>query len=399
MSGTSFDAIDVVVADLRYLPPVEEGLVECSLVGHLRWPYPDTLRRGIASALRPAAPAVSDGGAADWCRLDNEIGRAFAAAAAEARSVLGKGSADLVVLSGQTLYHWVEDGEVRGTLQAGQPAWVAEATGLPVVSDLRARDVACGGQGAPLVSLFDCLLLGPADRPRGALNLGGMANITVVAPGEEPLAYDLGPGNALIDAVASYGSAGRLAMDRDGAIASRGRVDEDLLHALLDDPFLSAPPPKSTGKEKFHLDYVLEALGRSGLSGERQPPLEDLAATVTMMAAQLVGQACRRHHLAELVVSGGGTRNRALMAGIRRLSGPTRLRLADDLGIPSQAKEACAFGLLGFLTLHGVAGTVPSCTGARAAAVLGSITPGRGRLQLPAGTYPPPRRVLIGAAP
>jgi anhydro-N-acetylmuramic acid kinase len=397
MSGTSFDAIDVVAADFRYRPPVQEGVVECSPLGHLSWGYPESLRRDIAAALAPVthAPPGAAAGVEGWCRLDNEIGKSFASAAAEANTVLCEGSADLVVLSGQTLYHWVEDGLVRGTLQAGQPAWTAEATGLTVVSDLRARDVACGGQGAPLVSLFDSLLLGPADRPQGALNLGGIANITVVAPGGQPVAYDLGPANALIDSVARHSSAGRLAMDRDGAMARRGRVDEVLLRALLDDPFFSAPAPKSTGKEKFHLGYVMKALERAGLGGDRLPGPEDLAATVTTMVAQLVGDACHRHALAELVLSGGGTSNPTLMDEIARFTRGTRLRLADELGIPSPAKEACAFGLLGFLTLHGVGGTIPSCTGARAAAVLGSITPGAAGLKLPAGTYPYPQRLVV----
>ena len=162
---------------------------------------------------------------------------------------------------GQTVFHWVEgDGRVAGTLQIGRPAWIAETTGLPVIADLRSADVAAGGQGAPLVSLFDVLLLGGADSPRAALNLGGIANLTVVAPNVAPLAYDAGPANALIDAAVVAMTGGAETYDRNGAGAARGKVDDALLALLLDDFFLAQPPPKTTGKERYHHGFTEDAL-------------------------------------------------------------------------------------------------------------------------------------------
>ncbi len=181
---------------------------------------------------------------------------------------------------GQTMFHWVMDGRVGGTLQIGNPAWIAEAAGAPVLSDLRSADVAAGGQGAPLVGLFDVLLLGghpapppgPGHPPRAALNLGGIANLTVVAPGVPPVAFDAGPANALLDAAVERLTGGSERHDHHGRRAARGRVDEALLAALLDDPYYDQPPPKTTGKERFHLAYLDAALARlAAPPGGRRP--------------------------------------------------------------------------------------------------------------------------------
>jgi len=190
MSGTSFDAIEVAAADLT----AEDTDLTLRPLGSLSVPYAPGLTTAIADALPPATTTVGE-----MCALDTRIGQAFAEAAARGVDELGGGRADLVVSHGQTVFHWVEDGRVLGTLQIGQPAWIAERTGLPVVADLRTRDVAAGGQGAPLVSLFDTLLRS-GDVPRAALFLGGIAYVSVVAEGREPVAFDTGPANALLDA-------------------------------------------------------------------------------------------------------------------------------------------------------------------------------------------------------
>ena len=380
LSGTSHDAIEAAAAVLS----LDGDTLRLRPLGALSQPFEPDLRRGIAAVLPPAAVT-----AGDLCRLDNRLGQAFAETAARAARDLCGGEADLVVSHGQTVHHWVERGRVLGTLQLGEPAWIAERTGLPVVSGLRSRDVAAGGQGAPLVSYVDVLLLPPGPATRAALNLGGIANLTVVPPGGPPLAYDAGPANALIDAAVSLVTGGAEAMDTGGKRAGRGAVDRPLLDRLLADGYYGLPAPKSTGKERFNAAHLRAALG--------EPPAvwdDDLVATVTAHAAEVVAAECRRHRVAELFVSGGGSRNPALMAMLGRRAPHTAIRPCDVLGIPEAAKEAYAFAVLGFLTVHGVAATIPSCTGAAHASLLGSITPGARPLRLPPPGRPPARLVI-----
>jgi anhydro-N-acetylmuramic acid kinase len=384
LSGTSHDAIEAAAADLELSG---EELVLRPL-GSASTPFEPELRQAIAAALPPGRP-----GAGDLCMLDARLGQAFGEAAAAANRGLCAAAAELVVSHGQTVFHWVADGRVLGTLQLGEPAWIAERTGLPVVSDLRSRDVAAGGQGAPLVSLVDCLLLPPGPAPRAALNLGGIANLTVVPPASStspPVAFDAGPANALIDAAVSLVTDGAETFDAGGRRAGRGRVSGDLLARLLADPYYRLPPPKSTGKERFNATQLLGVLG--------DPPVvwgDDLVATVTAHAAEVVAAECRRHRLAELYVSGGGTRNPVLMRALAERTPGLAIRPSDELGIPEAAKEAYAFAVLGFLTFHGVAATIPSCTGAAHPSILGSITPGAGPLQMPAPAGVAPVRIKV----
>ncbi|AKA07831.1 anhydro-N-acetylmuramic acid kinase [Streptomyces noursei ZPM] len=381
MSGTSHDAIEAAAADLT----LHGDTLHLRPLGHLSVPYPEDLRNLIAATLPPATTT-----ARDVCALDTGIGHAFADAAERARHELCADAADLVASHGQTLYHWVADGTVRGTLQLGQPAWIAERTGLPVVSDLRSRDVAAGGQGAPLVSMTDALLLRALPGTPAALNLGGIANITVVAPDAAPLAFDTGPANALLDAAVHHFTGGAAHYDRDGHRAAAGRTDPDLLRRLLADPYYRRPAPKTTGKEHFHLPYLRRTLHTT-------PGLDtaDVLATLTRLTAVTVGDACRAHRVTELIVSGGGTRNPTLMRMLAEELPDVPLRPSDALGLPAMAKEALAFAVLGFLTFHGLPGTVPAGTGARRATLLGSITPGRTPLRLPAPAPRPPRVLRI----
>ncbi|MCX5115722.1 anhydro-N-acetylmuramic acid kinase [Micromonospora sp. NBC_00362] len=385
MSGTSYDGIEAAAAELE----MSGDTLRMRPLGRLSHPYSDELRTQIAAALPPGATTTEA-----ICVLDTGIGQAFAEAGVRALADLCDGSADLVVSHGQTMHHWVEDGTVRGTLQLGQPAWIAEATGLPVVADLRSRDVAAGGQGAPLVALFDALLLGGLPGVPAALNLGGIANITVVTPDADPLAFDTGPANALLDAAARHFSGGTEEYDQDGRGAAAGQVNPDLLRRLLDEPYYRLPGPKSTGKELFHLPYLLAALADAPT-----PDPRDVLATLTRLTAVTVAGACRDHGVTRLVVSGGGAHNPTLMRMIADELPGVELSSSDDLGIASDAKEALAFALLGYLTVHGLPGTLPSGTGARHASVLGSITPGRQPLRLPAPASTPPRRLLIAESP
>ncbi|MET9086475.1 anhydro-N-acetylmuramic acid kinase [Streptomyces sp. NPDC004237] len=373
MSGTSYDAVDAAAAELRLL----DGTLLLKPLGMVSTPYDDELRESLAGALPPAAVPL-----ARVCLLDTRIGQAFAAAATRADRELCGGRAELVASHGQTVYHWAEGGRVHGTLQLGQPAWIAEATGLPVVADFRPRDVAAGGQGAPLVSLFDLLWLRGRPGTPVALNIGGIANLT--AP--DGTAFDTGPGCALTDAAARGFTGGRLAYDADGALAARGRPDEPLLERLLAEPYYALPAPKTTGKERFHADYwrAVEELSA-----------EDALATLTLLTARTVANAVRGLGATEVVASGGGTRNPTLMTMLRAELPGTPVRASDELGLPATAKEAYAFALLGFLTAHGLPGTAPTATGARHPSVLGSLTPGRDGLRLPPQAPAAPVRLRI----
>jgi anhydro-N-acetylmuramic acid kinase len=355
MSGTSHDAIDAAVADIE----LDGDELQLRTLGSLNAPYADDLRAELAAALPPARTTLET-----VCRLDTRIGQAFAALAAEAVARFG---GELVVSHGQTLFHWAEGGSVRGTLQAGQPAWIAERTGLPVVSDLRARDVAAGGQGAPLASLLDALLLAGRQGVPAALNLGGIANLTVA--GGDVIAFDVGPANALLDAAARHFTGAPY--DERGRLAAGGTVIPELLDALLADPYYARPAPKSTGKEHFNAAYL-----EPHLAGEPA----DVLATLVRLTARTVADAARSHAVTEVIASGGGVRNPALMRALGEELAPARLLISDTLGLPAQDKEAYAFAVLGFLTVHGLPGTIASATGARQPRVLGSITPGAGAL-------------------
>lgn len=385
MSGTSFDAVDAAAADLE--PCTEDGTLHLVPLGMVSEPYAAGVRQALAAALPPAATTL-----AEVCRLDTRIGQAFAALAVRADRELCAGRAELVASHGQTVYHWAEDGRVHGTLQLGEPAWIAERSGCPVVSGFRPRDVAAGGQGAPLVSLIDLMLLRGRSGVPAALNIGGIANVTVLPAGGDPVAFDTGPGNALIDAAVAELTGGRLAYDADGALAAAGRVHEGLLERLLSgEPYYRMPAPRTTGKELFHAGYLRERLAEF-----RELGPQDLVATLTRLTARTVADALRPLGATEVFVSGGGVRNPALMAMLRdELAGRTAVRASRELGLPAEAKEAYAFAVLGYLTLHGLPGNAPGCTGAVGPRVLGSLTPGSRPLRLPARPGRAPQALVV----
>lgn len=383
ISGTSHDGIDAAVVEFKE----KDG----HLTGILRHsgstPYPQTLRTRIIDSLPPAATTL-----AEMCELDTLIGQHFAEVAVE--TIRQTGPVDLIVSHGQTVYHWVEGGQARGTLQIGQPAWIAEATGTPVLSDVRARDITAGGHGAPLVSYLDALLLAGHTGTAAALNLGGIANMTVIPQTGELFAYDIGPANALIDAVVVSKELGAQGYDADGRIAASGTVDEDLLEVFLKDAYFQLPAPKSTGKEHFHLPYVEATLRDAGV----EPGDEDLVATLTELTVRSVAREILAHGIDLVVASGGGCRNGVLMDGLRKALPGVVITQSDDYGAPADDKEAIAFALIGWCTAHGLPGTVPAGTGAREARILGSITPGSGRLVLPAPAASAPRTLTLTRA-
>jgi anhydro-N-acetylmuramic acid kinase len=391
MSGTSADGIDVACTDLE----VAGDDLHCRYVGLASSSFEESLRDRVVAAMPPGTA-----GAGEFCELHTELGAAYAAAFAAACDKLAGGHADLAVLHGQTFYHWVDrSGRARGTLQLGNASAVAERLGVPVVSDLRSRDIAAGGQGAPLVPVFDALLLGGRPGRCAAVNLGGIANLTVVDGGHVVAAYDVGPAGAVMDPAAGWASAGALRFDTDGAIAARGRVSDSLLGRLKADPYYQLPWPRSTGREYFNADYLRRMLDQA--AGDTRAPAqdvvrdEDVAATVSRLLVDLLADAARQHQLTELVLSGGGSRNETTLRWLRAELPAVRIRTTDELGVPVQAKEALAFAVLGFLSWNGLPGSVTAATGARHPSILGSITPGAGPLILPPPLASSPSRMHL----
>ncbi|GAA4697868.1 anhydro-N-acetylmuramic acid kinase [Nocardioides nanhaiensis] len=386
-SGTSADGIDVGVVGFG---PAGGEQLEVEVLDARTAPWPRGLRERLLALLPPGRTT-----AAELCSLDTEVGQALAAVAATAcRWLADRGAtADLVVSPGQTVHHEVVDGHCLGTLQIGQPAWIAEATGLPVLSDLRARDVAGGGHGAPLAGVLDALWLGPVTAgPRVAVNLGGIANLSVVtSTGVE--AWDTGPANCLLDVAAARASAGRLTHDVDGALAAAGTCDPALLDRLRAHPFLRAAPPKSTGRETFSeswLDGVLDAHLLDGVLTRERRPLRwpDVLATLVELTASTVAEAVTPRGPAEVVVSGGGARNPVLMAALGRHLDGVPVVTSEHHGLPADGKESVLWALLGWLAWHGV----PVTTGEHRPRVPGRFSPGAHGLGLPpplaAATWP-----------
>jgi anhydro-N-acetylmuramic acid kinase len=363
-SGTSHDGIDVALVAFAPAGEVLDARVE----RYVTVPFAPDLREAIRAALPPARIGLDE-----VLRLDVRLGSAFGEAAA---SVPG---ADLVCSHGQTVFHAATD----GTLQIGQPAVIAERTGLPVVADVRVRDVAAGGQGAPLVPMLDLMLLAGKEGRWGAVNLGGIANLTVAVP-DEACAYDTGPGNALIDA-AALAVTGE-PYDRGGALAASGTVRTELLDRLLVEPYYARTPPKSTGKELFSAAY---------LDGAGGYPPADLLATLTELTAATVAAEIRRHRLDHVLLSGGGVHNRTLLDRLAAHAPGTTMHRSEELGLPADAKEAVLFGLVGWLTWHGLPGAVPVATGANGPRVAGSITPGAEPLRLPPPLKAIPHRLKM----
>jgi anhydro-N-acetylmuramic acid kinase len=361
MSGTSLDGIDVAVVEISR----SSGRTRPSLIGFQTTPYSRATREAIlaVSNAHTTTGAIS--------RLNFELGELYARAVL--RAVKSFGEVELIGCHGQTIYH--EGG--RNTLQIGEAGVVAERTGATVVSNFRARDVAAGGQGAPLVPYVDYLLLRDARRARVALNIGGIANVTVIPAGAAPddvLAFDTGPGNMAIDALAREYTGGRLNYDRGGKIAASGKVNRALLDELLRDPYYRRKPPKSAGREQYGAEFV-ERLKATGL------PLPDLIATATALTAAAVAVAVGQT-AGELIVSGGGAHNPRIMAHLAAFLPQMAVAPSSAYGIDIDAKEAIAFAVLAHETWRGAPANLPSATGARGAVVLGDITPARAGLRL-----------------
>ncbi|GAA1759242.1 anhydro-N-acetylmuramic acid kinase [Agromyces humatus] len=388
-SGTSADGIDVAVVEFALsglrsdggagAPPQPTGVaMTCLHAETVAW------EPGLrAQILAVAAGEALDAGA--WTRLTTRLGQAFAEAAA--RGIRESGVVPgLIVSHGQTVYHWVESGHARGTLQLGEPAWITERTGVPVLSDVRMADIAAGGEGAPLMAAFDRAWLGADARAEGrsiaTANLGGIANVQLIGTDGDVVAFDSGPGNCLIDAVVDRHSRGVDGFDDGGRLAAAGRVHDGLLEQLLQHPYFAAPTPKSTGRETFDLGLVDAAIVASGAFGLG---VHDLVATLTELTARSVIEAITTEPSeppAALICSGGGTLNPVLIARLTTLGAEHGIAVESsaDRGIDPAFKESLLFAFLGYCSWHGVPFALARDAPAR---VLGRLSAGPGPLRLP----------------
>ena len=383
MSGTSADGIDVALVrfngrDLR---------TRFKLLLHRHYPYPEQVRAQILKLMNAASASV-----ADLSRLNFLLGELYAEAVLKTQRA-ARLKAELIGCHGQTLYHQGEPApflgrRIRATWQTGEASIIAARTGVPVVSDFRPADLAVGGKGAPLVPLLDYLYFRHPRRGRIVQNLGGIANLTAIPSSAMPsdvIAFDTGPGNMVIDAVteALFGQP----YDRDGRIAARGKVIKSVIGKIMRQPFFRRPPPRTAGREEFGGAFVRDFM-RLGRVQHAQPA--DAVATATALTAASIAQAIERfviqslsrneqratRNRIEIILSGGGTKNRTLVRMISDSVAPLGLKviLSDSLGLPSQAKEAVAFALLAYQTWNRRPGNLPSATGAQRSAILGKIS-------------------------
>jgi anhydro-N-acetylmuramic acid kinase len=375
MSGTSADGVDAAIVDIRGTG----HRLSIKLLGHYGRSYPPQLQQRILHV-------AERGTVAEVCHLNTLLGEVFAKAVLAAITRCGVRSKQVKLIGshGQTVHHLPEPtaeqgvGTIRSTLQIGNPAVIAERTGIPTVSDFRSRDMAADGEGAPLVPYTHFLVFRQKKATRWVVNLGGIANVTVIPRGDRLAsvqAFDTGPCNMLLDALVTIGTNGRTTMDRGGRLAQRGEVHPGLLRWLLAHPYLHRQPPKSTGRELFGEPYVQKVLAQSR---RRHLSLNDLLATCCQFIAHTIrdAQQWTRNVPGDVVCGGGGVRNARIWTELQKVFDPTPLRNMEECGSSSQAFEAQALAVLAYQTIFGVCANVPRVTGASHPVILGSVTPG-----------------------
>jgi anhydro-N-acetylmuramic acid kinase len=376
MSGTSADGIDVALARISGAPP----RLQTDLLDHAALKFPSAIRKEILRVAEQQPIA-----ARELSQLNFRLGAVFADAALAACRKFRVVPRRLALIGshGQTIFHQGAPVKYLGlptasTLQIGELSVIAARTGITTVGDFRPADIAVGGQGAPLVPYADYLLYRHAKLGRVSLNLGGIANVTVLPAAARPsdmLAFDTGPANMGIDALVAHFTAGRLRFDKDARLATRGRSIPAILDDLLRDPYLKLAPPKSTGREYFGSGYSerLIALGRR----HRAKPNDLIRAATIFTALSIVDALNRfvlpRHKIHQLIVSGGGAKNPLIMVQLAAALAEIEIVSSAQIGVPEDAKEAYAFALLAYETLHQRPSNIPSATGAHRAAILGKI--------------------------
>jgi anhydro-N-acetylmuramic acid kinase len=372
MSGTSADGTDAALCEVKGAGDA----TQVKLLGFVGTQFSRSLRERIF--------ALEEADTRELSELDVLIGQAFAEAAFAVCAKAGRSMSDVHLIGshGQTAAHLPRvTGQIGATMQIAEPAVIAEQTGRPVISDFRVRDMAAGGEGAPLVPLVDYLLCRAPGRTRAIQNIGGIANVTLVGDKlSDVVAFDTGPGNMPLDAVARAASRGTESYDINGQRAARGTIDAGLLAELIAHPYFALPPPKSTGRELFGRRFVNPLLDRwKARSGGQMvsAALDDLLATLTRFTAEAIVRSYREHlprFPDEVYVCGGGARNPTLMRHLAELCAPVPVQDSRAIGIDPDAKEAMAFGVLANETLHGHPGNLPQVTGAAGPRVLGKIT-------------------------
>jgi anhydro-N-acetylmuramic acid kinase len=374
ISGTSMDGVDAAL--LRLSGSAEQP--DARLLASLTVPYPRAVRQRlqhIAAGGLTAAGEIS--------HLNFLLGEIFADAALAVCRRAGVSPKRLHVIGshGQTIYHQGTSSREAGrriasTLQIAEPAVIAERTGVMVVGDFRTADMAAGGQGAPLVPMVDYLLLRDAHEGRVALNIGGIANVTIIPAGAKPkdvFGFDTGPGNMVVDALVRHFTQGKQGFDRGGHIAASGRIIIPLLERCLRLPFFRRRPPKSAGREQFGQDFV-----KQYFLARRSARFEDLLRTACELTVASISDSLQRFvfpraRVQRLIISGGGAHNRTLLAGLQAFMPHLALESSDRHGLPMDAKEAVAFAILADRTLHGLPGNLPAVTGACRSVILGKI--------------------------
>ncbi|MCC3356357.1 anhydro-N-acetylmuramic acid kinase [Bacillus sp. REN16] len=375
MSGTSLDGIDAAVVKISETDNQE---IKIKLIRFTTLPYSESMRERILALCDPDRSRLED------ISLSNMLlGELFAKATKKVITEAGLEMKDVDLISshGQTIFHQPEGRQVEGynlrsTLQIGDIAVIAERTGIMTVGDFRTRDMAVGGQGAPLVPYADDLLFRENSKGRILANIGGIANLTVLPPAEsneQVHAFDTGPGNMLIDAFTTWATNGKQTFDKNGEIAAKGKIDEKWLEELLDHDYYRLLAPKSTGREQFGLDYAKDLWNKKA---DLAP--EDKIATITELTARTIADECKRfvdsYKINEVIISGGGWYNQTLRRKLQAHLPPSyKLGSTDELGIPADAKEAIVFALLGYQCINKRPNNLPSATGAKSPVIMGKI--------------------------
>ena len=372
MSGTSVDGVDVAVVDITRQ--------NVKLLAFDVLTYPNTLRREILRLCHPKSARLDN-----ICHYNFVLGEVFADAIIKlcSQSGISLNSIDLVGSHGQTIYHnprgkRYSKKTIRSTLQIGEPSVIAQRTGITTVADFRPRDMAAGGEGAPLVPYADYVLFGGSRSSRAVQNIGGIANVTFLPRGckhDEIVAFDTGPGNMVIDGITRLISGNRQRFDSGGKIAGQGTVSERLFKEMLRHPFLRRRPPKSTGREEFGISFANKIYKQAAEKGIAS---DDLIATVTAFTAKSIAQAYRKFLPAvpdEVILCGGGSRNKTLVEMLHSELPDAKMLSTDDFGISVDAKEAVSFAVLAWATIKGLTNNVPGVTGAERPVVMGKIIP------------------------
>jgi len=396
MSGTSADGIDACLVEISG----NDIHTKINVLAFETYPYDEFTRTAILDTCNPETGTVDK-----VCQLNFHLGKLFANAA---KSIANKAQIaiqdiDLVGSHGQTIYHLPNQatikktearsnnfkGEtwdlphIRSTLQIGEPSVIAQETGVTTVADFRPRDMAAGGQGAPLVPYVDFLLFRDKEKGRSLQNIGGIANVTILPKNcgiNDVIAFDTGPGNMIIDRITELVTNNTQHFDEGGKLAERGKIHDSLLAALLAHPYLSKPPPKTTGREEFGISFADNLYKDATHSGIKDL---DILATVTTFTARTIADSYKqwilpKHHLSEVILSGGGSHNDTLIKFLRQYLEPTiQIHSINKFSISPNTKEALAFAILANETISYNPNNIPSATGAREAVIMGKIIPGR----------------------